>query len=427
MTDRTLRYTPLDLGRWLVWSGFALVLAIAPQLFSQSFALTLMSQMGIGIVFALSYNMLYGQAGMLSFGHAVYSGLGAYIAAHALNLVGRGQLGIPVTLLPAIGGLAGMAFAVLFGYVTTRRSGTTFAMISLGIGELVAACSLMFPGFFGGEGGVTTNRVVGQPFLGVSYGPAVQVYYLIAAWTFLCTAAMFAFTHTPLGRVANAVRDNPERAEFIGYNPQRVRWFVMIVAGFFAGVAGGLSCINYEIVSAENVGAARSGGVLIATFIGGAGFFFGPILGAIVFALMVTAVGTVTKAWLLYLGLLFLMMVLYAPGGFASLILLNLQMARFGQLRRLVPHYLALAAAGLVALAGLVGLAEITYYFSLEGRASPRTRLFGIEMDVMSAAPWTGALALLLVGALLAALAWRRFRREWDDGQRIVQERQATT
>lgn len=427
MTDRTLRYTPLDLGRWLVWSGFALVLAIAPQLFSQSFALTLMSQMGIGIVFALSYNMLYGQAGMLSFGHAVYSGLGAYIAAHALNLIGRGQLGFPVTLLPAVGGLAGMAFAVVFGYVTTRRSGTTFAMISLGIGELVAACSLMFPGFFGGEGGVTTNRVVGQPFLGVSYGPAVQVYYLIAAWTFLCTAAMFAFTHTPLGRIANAVRDNPERAEFIGYNPQRVRWFVMIVAGFFAGVAGGLSCINYEIVSAENVGAARSGGVLIATFIGGAGFFFGPILGAIVFALMVTAVGTVTKAWLLYLGLLFLMMVLYAPGGFASLILLNLQMARFGQFRRLVPHYLALAAAGLVALAGLVGLAEITYYFSLEGRASPRTRLFGIDMDVMSAAPWTSVLALLLVGALLAALAWRRFRREWDDGQRIVQERQAAT
>ena len=427
MSDRTLRYSPLNLGRWLVWSGFALVLIAAPQLFSQSFALTLMSQMGIGIVFALSYNMLYGQAGMLSFGHAVYSGLGAYIAAHALNLIGRGQLGFPVTLLPAIGGLAGMAFAVVFGYVTTRRSGTTFAMISLGIGELVAACSLMFPGFFGGEGGVTTNRVVGQAFLGVSYGPAVQVYYLIAAWTFLCTAAMFAFTHTPLGRIANAVRDNPERSEFIGYNPQRVRWFVMIVAGFFAGVAGGLSCINYEIVSAENVGAARSGGVLIATFIGGAGFFFGPILGAIVFALMVTAVGTVTKAWLLYLGLLFLAMVLYAPGGFASLILLNLQMARFGQFRRLVPHYLALAAAGLVALAGLVGLAEITYYFSLEGRASPRTRLFGIEMDVMSAAPWTSVLALLLVGSLLAALAWRRFRREWDDGQRIVQERQATT
>jgi branched-chain amino acid transport system permease protein len=417
----TLRYQPLNLGRWLVWSGFALLLFVPPLAFTQSFALTLMSQMCIGIVFALSYNMLLGQSGMLSFGHAVYSGLGAYFAIHALNLVGKGQIWIPVALLPAIGGLAGMVFAVLLGYVTTRRSGTTFAMISLGIGELIAACSLMFPGFFGGEGGVTTNRVVGQPFLGISYGPAIQVYYLIAAWTFLCTAAMFAFTHTPLGRIANAVRDNAERAEFVGYNPQRVRWLVMILSGFFAGIAGALSCINYEIVSAENVGAIRSGGVLIATFIGGAGFFFGPILGAIVYAAMVTAVGTLTKAWLFYLGLLFLVMVLYAPGGFASLILMNLQMARFGQFGRLVSHYLALAAASLVALAGMVGLTEITYYFSLEGAASPETELFGMAVNVMSATPWAWAAGLLFAGVALTALAGRRFRREWDEGQRQIE------
>jgi len=422
MTARTLRYKPVDLGRWLAWGGFALVLLAAPLASGTSFAITLLSQMGIGIVFALSYNMLLGQSGMLSFGHAVYSGLGAYIAAHALNLIGKGQLAFPVTLLPLVGGVSGMLFAVAFGYVTTRRSGTTFAMISLGIGELVAACSLMFPGFFGGEGGVTTNRMVGQPFLGITYGPAIQVYYLIAAWTFACTAAMYAFTHTPLGRIANAVRDNPERAEFIGYSPQRVRWFVMIIAGFFAGVAGGLACINYEIVSAENVGAVRSGGVLIATFIGGAGYFFGPILGAIVYAAMVTGVGTLTKAWLLYLGLLFLVMVLYAPGGFASLFVMNLRMARFGQLRRLVPHYLALAAAGLAALAGLVGLAEITYYFSLEGEARPRTELFGIAMNVITATPWASAGALLVVGVALTALAWRRFRREWDKGQRAIQD-----
>ena len=318
-----------------------------------------------------------------------------------------------------------MVFAALLGYVTTRRSGTTFAMISLGIGELIAACSLMFPGFFGGEGGVTTNRVVGRPFLGITYGPSLQVYYLIAAWTFLCTAAMFAFTHTPLGRIANAVRDNAERAEFIGYNPQRVRWLVMILSGLFAGIAGALSCINYEIVSAENVGAVRSGGVLIATFIGGAGFFFGPILGAIVFAAMVTAVGTLTKAWLFYLGLLFLLMVLYAPGGFASLILMNLQMARLGQFGPLVPRYIGLATATLVALAGLVGLTEITYYFSLEGAASPETVLFGMEVNVMSATPWAGAAVLFFAGVALTALAWRGFRREWDQAQIRIEERTA--
>ena len=92
--------------------------------------------------------------------------------------------------------------------------------------------------------------------------------------------AMFALTQTPLGRMANAVRDNPERAEFVGYDTQHVRFLQLALSAFFAGVAGGLSCINFEIVSAENVSAIRSGGVLLATFIGGVPFFFGPIIGA---------------------------------------------------------------------------------------------------------------------------------------------------
>ena len=187
-----MKYVPLNLGRWILWGGTALVFLAAPHVFTSGFTLTLMTQMGTLIIFALSYNMLLGQGGMLSFGHAVYSGLGAYFTVHALNLIGKGTFAFPVTLLPLVGGVAGLAFGVLFGYVTTRRAGTTFAMISLGIGEMVFACSLMFPGFFGGEGGVTTNRVIGKPFLGISFGPAMQVYYLIAVWCFLCMAAMFA-------------------------------------------------------------------------------------------------------------------------------------------------------------------------------------------------------------------------------------------
>src|SRR3990172_2512213 len=318
-----MRYQPLNLGRWVLWSATAIVFVVAPLMFTESFALTLLIQMGTMIIFALSYNMLLGQGGMLSFGHAVYSGLGAYITVHALNLVGKGAFYIPVPLLPLVGGLAGLVFGVLFGYVTTRRAGTTFAMISLGIGEMVYACVLMFPGFFGGEAGISTNRVVGQPYLGLSFGPAIQVYYLVALWCFVCIAAMFALTQTPLGRMANAVRDNPERAEFVGYNTQHVRFLQLALSAFFAGVAGGLSCINFEIVSAENVSAIRSGGVLLATFIGGVPFFFGPILGAVVFIFFVVALSGFTKAWLLYLGLFFLVMLLYAPGGIASIILMH--------------------------------------------------------------------------------------------------------
>lgn len=157
------RFKPWNIGRYLIWTLFALALIAAPHVFRSSLALTMLSQMGYLIIICLSYNILLGQGGMLSFGHAVYTGLGSFIAIHAMNLASKGGWPIPLVLIPVVGGLAGMFFAILFGFVTTKKSGTTFAMITLGIGELVAAMSLMFPSFFGGEGGVTTDRVYGTP------------------------------------------------------------------------------------------------------------------------------------------------------------------------------------------------------------------------------------------------------------------------
>ncbi len=394
-----LRYKPLNLGRWILWGGTALLMAVLPLIFTQGFAITLMSQMGIAIIFTLSYNMLLGQSGMLSFGHAVYSGLGAYIAVHTLNMASKGQLWMPVSLLPLVGGLAGAFFGVLFGYVTTKRAGTTFAMITLGIGELVFNCSLMFPDFFGGEGGITTNRVFGQPFLGfLTFGPAVQVYYLIALWCLASMALMYAWSQTPLGRIANAVRDNPERAEFVGYDTQKVRWLTLIISSFFAGIAGALGVINFEIVTAENVSAARSGGVLLAAFIGGVGFFFGPIIGACVFVYFVVALSDHTKAWLLYLGLFFMMMVMFAPGGIASLIMMNVQLIarkRFGRIRR---HYLDAAWSGLLVLAALILTVEMTYKVSVDKANGTVMKLFGVQFDAATFLPWAVAIALWVVG-----------------------------
>jgi len=420
-----LRFGPLDLERWFLWGSVPLVLAALPLVFSRGFALTLLSQMGIMVIFALSYNMLLGQSGMLSFGHAVYSGLGAYFAVHALNLIGKGALALPVSLLPLVGGLAGALFGVLFGWITTKKSGTVFAMISLGIGEMVAACSLMLPGFFGGEGGVTANRQAGPAVLGITYGPAVQVYYLITVWTLLATVAMFALTRTPLGRIANAVRDNPERAEFVGYDTHVVRFLQLVLASFFAGVAGGLSAINFEIVTAEAVGVMQSGGVLLATFIGGAGFFVGPILGAVIFTFFVVAISAMTKAWLLYLGLFFIAMVLFAPGGIASVLALNLRAARAGLLRRLAPAYAAAAAAGLAALAGFVALVEMTYHLKLEAVNDPVLRLFGLALDVRAGVPWVGAAIVLLAGSALYWRAWKRVRARWNEVHERLGERAA--
>lgn len=418
VSDRFSKVKPMNRGRLVVWGLFAVILLVAPQLFNSGLSVTMLSQMGIAIIACLSYNMLLGQGGMLSFGHAVYTGLGAYMAIHALNAVGQGSLPIPVSLVPLVGGLAGMGFAVLLGFVTTRKAGNTFAMITLGMAELVFAMSLMFSDFFGGEAGISGNRVVGQSVLGITFAPAIQVYYLIAAYTFVSVGLMFAFTGTPLGRMLNAVRDNPERVEFIGYNPQRVRYTAFIIAGFFAGISGGLAALNFEIVTAEVVGAARSGAYLLFTFLGGATFFFGPIIGAILMVLAFVVLSEFTKAWLLYLGLIFLLMVMYAPGGIASLIMMNLRVASFGKLKGLLKHYLALTFTGLVGLAGAGALLEMVYHRKLNAAMGSELHFFGATLDASSLNTWLAAGLVMLVGFGLFEFCRRHFVSAWS----VVQE-----
>ncbi len=418
----TYEFKPLNVGRWLIWSLFALLLAVIPLFFSSSLASTILSQMGIAIIACLSYNMLLGQGGMLSFGHAVYTGLGAFLAIHALNAISDGSLPIPVAAVPLVGGLSGMGFAALLGYVTTRKAGTTFAMITMGMGELVFAMSLMIPEFFGGEGGVSGNRVIGKGFMGINYGPPIQVYYLIAIYTFFAVAAMYAFTRTPLGRMLNAVRDNPERVEFVGYNTQRIRYTAFIITGFFAGISGGLGALNFEIVTAEVVGAARSGAYLLFTFLGGATFFFGPIIGAILMVLAFVLFSEFTKAWLLYLGLIFLFMVMYAPGGVASLIMMNLRVAMYGFLRRLWVSYLALAVTAIVTLLGAAAMVEMVYHLQLNSALGSELRFLAMSLDAKGVDSWFGAIFVMLTGLGLFELCRRQFALEWGRIQEDIEK-----
>ena len=407
---------PVHVG-WLLFVG---VLVVAPWVFTSNLSMTMLSQMGIAIIACLSYNILLGQGGMLSFGHAVYSGMGSYVAIHALNAIHQGHWPIPVSLLPLIGGLAGMGFAVLLGFVTTRKSGTTFSMITLGMAELVFAMSLMFAEFFGGEAGVSANRVVGQPVLGITFGPQRQVYYLIAVYTLVCVVLMYLLTQTPLGRILNAVRDNPERVAFIGYNTQQVRYRAFIIAGFFAGIAGGLGAINFEIVTAEVVGPARSGAYLLFTFLGGATVFFGPVLGGILMVLAFVLLSEITKAWLLYLGLIFLFMVVYAPGGLAALILANARVVQAGQFTRLSSAYLRLALAGLLMLGSVSAWIEMVYHLQLHTAMDTTLVFLGLSLDTAIALHWWMVSLASLLGLALFEWQRQRFLQTWSLVQKDV-------
>ena len=413
-------------GRLGPWIGLAVVLIMLPQAFSSGFALTMMSQMGLLVIFALAYNMLLGQGGMLSFGHAIYFGLAGYFTVHYLNLIYEEQVPyIPVTLVPLLGGLVGLFFGVLIGYVSTRRAGTTFAMISLGFGEMVTALTLVLVAIFNGEDGIQTDRVIGEELFGVTYGPSIEVYYLIAGWCFVCVVAMYLLTRTPFGRISNAVRDNPERIEFVGYSSQRIRWLAFSLSSFFAGIAGALHAVNIEHVGFEQVSILQSGLVLFMVYIGGAGIFAGPVIGAVLLYFLQSTLTDVTEAWVLYLGVLFVAVIMFFPGGLAGLIAMHrpIWIAGARLLAPLALPYALFVAALVTCVLGFIGLIEMLYFRS--SRLSTETELivFGFEVDPFGVPAWIVFIAIAGAGIAAVRKSFPGAASAWNTAIAAARER----
>ena len=393
----------------------AIVLVLLPHVpgLDTDFGRSLLTQMAIAAVFALSFNLLFGQTGLLSFGHAVYFGLGAYAAILAMRAINQG-MPLPIVVVPIAGALGGFVAGIAFGAVTTRKAGTIFALISLGVGELAYAATFMLPGLFGGEEGITASRTRAAIDLGLPLRTQLSVYYAVVVWAVFAALAMYAFTRTPVGRMCNAVRDNPERAEFVGYSTQHVRFVAFAAAGLFAGLAGGLHAINYEIVAADAVSAQRSGTVLIMAYVGGAANFIGPVLGAVVITWLQSSLSGYTSAWLLYLGLFFIAMILFAPSGISGLIVRHASIARTRAFAGVLRAY-ALALVPLAAIAaGMVLLVEMSYRLATQPELGSRMRLLWTSVDAATAWPWIIAVVMLVVGFLLFRLTWRPIAAAWD-------------
>lgn len=409
--------------RSAAWLAYALVLLAAPLLLQDARAVTLASQTGIAIIACLAFNLLFGHGGMVSFGHAMYAGIGAYAAMHLLRLLPAGASAAAVALLPLAGGAAALVAGLLVGYVNTRRSGITFAMITLGLAELAVLAAAMFPAFFGGEAGLSGDRVSRPAVAGVSFGPGTQVLGLIAAYTLVCTALLALLMRTPLGRLLHAVRDNAQRVAFIGYRPQRIRHIAFAISAFFMGISGSLAALLTEIVTPEVFSLARSGALLMFVFIGGAAWFGGPIAGAVLMVLCMNALSALTPAWLLYLGMAFIGMVIAAPRGLVGLAAsLGADMAAIARHRRIagvLPWVLAFG--GSAALAVLAASAAIEMLYRLRQLAVLGAQLpfLGIKLDVQAASHW---IIVLMAGAAALAIThrlWPGLRRQWLMGARL--------
>ena len=384
--------SPLRAGSMILpaapWIIGALLLCVLPWIFNNNSSITIMNQMWITVIFALAYNMLLGQGGMLSFGHAVYMGMGGFFCMHIMNYVEDFGVALPLPLLPLFGGLFGMGFAMIIGAFSTSGSGVRFAMISLGVGELIAACSIIIVAFFGGEEGISGDRTFGLPFFGVEFLKQIEVYYLISFWLLLSAFLMYLFSRTPVGRMANAVRDNPERAQFLGYSSRWVRFYSFMASGFFCGIAGALFAINYEILTEENLNASSSGVILLITFLGGVGFFFGPIIGAIAFTLLQTVLSLETELWAFYAGTLFLATVMYFPGGLAGLLMMHVPVFRLGNQKKLIMPYLKTLLPGAIGVLGVAALVEMIFHYRHAALGDNEMTIFWTTFDSHAILPW---------------------------------------
>ena len=396
----------------LLVGGVALLAAV-PFLLSQGLVNAAI-QMLIAALFACAYNLLCGQGGMLSFGHAAYFGVGSFATVHAMNALGGAGL-LPTPLLPLAGAVGGLCFGALAGYFATKRSGTYFAMITLAIAELVHSLAPHLKGLFGGEAGVSSTRM---PAWGFTFGSTNEVYYLTLVWVLLSLGLLFLFTKTPLGRLTLGLRENGHRLRFLGYDTHRLSVIVFAISAMFSGVAGGLQVMNNESANYAVFDAGLSAAVVLNTYIGGVKVFLGPALGAAFLTFFGYAVSDLTQSWLLYQGTLFVLVMMFMPTGLAGVF------GMFGQLRRrfgfaaLLPLVVwSLAAAVLVSAGGAFVIEMLQRLFSQDYRAMataggatpwPPIALFGRSWLPVAVSTWLVPLALLSIGAYFGYLAkWR--------------------
>lgn len=280
--------------------------------------ISMLTEIAFFALFAVSYNMLFGYGGLLSFGHSAYFGIGAYTVALLLKYIA----GFPLLLSLFCGGVAGALGGLLAGFFCVRLKGGYFALLTMAFNQLFFAVALKWRAVTRGDDGLSLNRPdLFLPGLGpVSMGNATNVYYLVVAVALICILLQWYLTKTPFGNSVRAVKENDERADFIGYNVFRTRLSLYTVSAFFAGMAGSLFALFQGFVSTSCIDASASMHVIFMTFIGGAGAFFGPILGAGVYLYFTDWVSRITDRWEFVLGVLFILLVMYARTGLIGLV-----------------------------------------------------------------------------------------------------------
>lgn len=295
------------------------LLFAAPMLLSKSQLFTLTDVLILGL-FATSYNVLLGYSGLLSFGHSAYFGLGAY--ASALLLLHVPTLPPPMAIF--CGALVAAVGGLVIGSICVRRSGAYFSMLTLAFGMLFYTAAWKWRSVTQGDDGfgAFVPPEWTFPLIGlIKSGDFAQMYRVVLVIVAVLLALTWALlTYTPYGNAVRSIRQNEERASFLGYNVFVTKLANYVLASAIAGVAGALLVVSHNFVSTDVIGLDRSTEVVMMTYIGGTSWFFGPIVGSAFVVIVGDMLATVTTRWQLIMGVLFVLMVMYAPKGFSGLV-----------------------------------------------------------------------------------------------------------
>ena len=305
--SRQRRRIPWPLLLWIV------VLCI-PWLGSRFYTF-LATEIVILALFAVSLNLLLGYAGLVSFGHAAYFGIGAYTCAILMKVHG---VAFPFAFAAA--GAMAAAFAVVFGFFCVRSTRIYFAMLTLAFSQIVWAICFKWNKVTGGEQGLSNvpypdlSWMGSLPLVG-GLRAADHYFLLVMALAGVCFVVLRRIVASPFGRMLTAIRENPERAEFVGLNVRLYQLAAFAIAGAFAGAAGALFGIFNRGVFPDFAYWSKSAEVLIMAILGGIGSFWGPAIGAGVLTLLNHQISAVTQYWPLVLGVVLIVLLFAFPGG----------------------------------------------------------------------------------------------------------------
>jgi branched-chain amino acid transport system permease protein len=301
----------------LLWGAFLFVVFIIIPVFAKSFYIFMITEMIIFALFAISYNMLLGYAGLLSFGHAMFFGTGAYAAAVAINRFP--QIPFLGALLFAIVISAVLSFII--GALLLRHKGTPFALLTLAFQALIFAIATKWYTLTGGDDGLNVARPdINLGFTTLNLADITVFYFVTVVIVGALILFCWYFTKSAMGKTVLLMRENEERMKFLGYNTAIARLILFTFTGTIAGFAGAFYAFFFEFTSITAISPDMTTTVLVITFIGGTGSFVGPILGSVVFIYLQNLLSDITDRWQFFMGIIFIVMVLFVPGGLSGAI-----------------------------------------------------------------------------------------------------------